>query len=76
MGFVQDSFDAGSVVAASLSRAALARLEPELRLLMVGRQLFTKQINGEYRPQGSQLGLAHYFTFTDLDAPALRGAAT
>ena len=75
MGFVQDSFDAGSVVAARLTQAALRRLEPELRLLLCGRQVFTKQSNGEYRPVGSQLGLAHYFSFADLEEPALRHAA-
>ena len=71
MGFVQDSFDAGAVVAARLTQAALRRLEPELRLLLCGHQLFVKQLNGEYRPRGSQLGLAHCFEFTDLEAPAL-----
>ena len=71
MGFVQDTFDAGTVVAARLTQAALRRLEPELRLLLCGHQVFVKQINGEYRPRGSQMGLAHYFNFVDLEAPAL-----
>ena len=72
MQYVQDSFDAGSVVAASLSPVTLGQLEPVLRRLMCGKQLFVKQPDGTYRPRGSELGLAHYFEFTDLLAPALR----
>ena len=73
MQYVQDSFDAGSVVAAWLSPATLGQLEPVLRRLMAGQQLFVKQPDGTYRPKGSELGLARYFDFTDLHAPALRG---
>lgn len=69
MQFVQDSFDAGSVVAAWLSPVTLGQLEPVLRRLMCGKQLFVKQPDGTYRPQGSELGLAHYFEFSDLQAP-------
>jgi len=72
MKFVQDSFDAGNVVAAWLSPGTLGRLEPVLRRLMAGKQLFVKRPDGTYRPRGSELGLAHYFEFTDLQAPALR----
>ncbi|HWP10998.1 MAG TPA: hypothetical protein VNN06_04200 [Ramlibacter sp.] len=72
MQFVQDSFDAGSVVAAWLSPGTLGQLEPALRRLMAGKQLFVKQPDGTYRPRGSELGLAHYFQFADLQAPALR----
>ncbi|HEX9720387.1 MAG TPA: hypothetical protein VGA59_11695 [Ramlibacter sp.] len=72
MQFVQDSFDAGSVVAAWLSPGTLGQLEPVLRRLMAGKQLFVKQPDGTYRPRGSELGLAHYFEFSDLQAPALR----
>jgi hypothetical protein len=72
MQFVKDSFDAGSVVAAWLSPGTLGQLEPVMRRLMVGKQLFVKQPDGTYRPRGSELGLAHYFEFTDLESPALR----
>jgi len=72
MQFVQDSFDAGNVVAAWLSPGVLGGLEPVMRRLMAGQQLFVKQPDGTYRPKGSELGLARYFQFTDLQAPALR----
>ena len=72
MQYVQDSFDAGSVVAAWLSPAALGQLEPMLRRLMAGQQLFVKQPDGTYRPKGSELGLPRYFDFSDLQTPALR----
>lgn len=72
MTYVQDSFDAGSVVAAWLSPATLGQLEPVLRRLMGGQQLFVKQADGTYRPKGSELGLARYFDFADLQGPALR----
>ena len=74
MQYVQDSFDAGSVVAAWLHPSALGQLEPVLRRLMAGRQLFVKQADGTYRPKGSQLGLARRFDFADLRDPALRAA--
>jgi hypothetical protein len=72
MQYVQDSFDAGSVVAAWLTPGTLGQLEPVLRRLMAGKQLFVKQEDGTYRPRGSELGLPRYFRFTDLQAPALR----
>jgi len=74
MQYVQDSFDAGSVVAAWLSPATLGQLEPVLRRLMAGQQLFVKQADGTYRPRGSELGLARYFEFADLQGPALRSS--
>jgi hypothetical protein len=72
MQFVQDYFDAGSVVAAWLSPGTMGRLEPVLRRLLAGQQVFVKQPDGTYRPRGFELGLAHCFEFTDLQAPALR----
>jgi hypothetical protein len=72
MQYVQDSFDAGSLVAAWLTPGTLGQLEPVLRRLMAGRQVFVKQPDGTYRPKGSELGLARYFEFTDLEAPSLR----
>jgi hypothetical protein len=74
MQFVQDSYDPGSVVAAWLSPGILGELEPVLRRLLSGKQLFVKQPDGTYRPKGSELGLAHCFEFADLQAPALRNA--
>ena len=75
---VQDSFDAGSVVAACLSPRTLGELEPVLRRLLGGKQLFVKQPDGSYRPKGSPLGLAHAhcFQFADLQAPALAASPT
>jgi hypothetical protein len=72
MQFVEDSYDAGNVIAAWLSPGTMGRLEPVLRRLLAGKQLFVKQRDGTYRPQGSELGLAHYFDFADLQAPAFR----
>jgi hypothetical protein len=72
MQYVQDSFDAGSVVAAWLTPGTLGALEPVLRRLLCGQQLFVKQPDGTYRPRGSQLGLARCFDFTDLHSPALK----
>lgn len=74
MQYLQDSFDAGCVVAAFLSPTTLGDLEPMVRRLMAGQQLFVKQPDGSYRPKGSQLGLARYFSFNDLIQPALRSA--
>ena len=71
MQYVQDSFDAGTVIAAWLSPGALGQLEPVLRRLLCGPQLFVKQRDGSYRPKGSELGLARSFDFSDLHAPAL-----
>jgi hypothetical protein len=72
MQYVQDSFDPGSVVAAWLAPGTLGQLEPVLRRLMCGKQLFVKQLDGTYRPKGSELGLPRYFDFEDLQGPALR----
>lgn len=71
MQFVQDSFNAGNVVAAWLSPGTLGELEPVLRRLLAGQQLFVKQRDGTYRPKGFELGLARCFEFGDLHAPAL-----
>lgn len=72
MQYVQDSFDAGSVVAAWLSPATLGQLEPMLRRLLAGQQLFVKQADGTYRPKGSQLGLPRSFEYADLRDVARR----
>jgi len=72
MQYVQDSFDAGSVVAAWLTPGTLGNHEPVLRRLLCGQQLFVKQPDGTWSPRGSQLGLARCFDFTDLHAPALK----
>ena len=72
MQYVQDSFDAGTVVAAWLSPGILGQLEPVLRRLLAGQQLFVKQRDGTYKPKGCELGLARSFEFADLHAPALR----
>ncbi len=74
MQYVQDSFDAGCVVAAWLDPATLGQFEPMVRRLMVGQQLFVKQPDGSWRPKGSQLGLPRSFEFADLQGPALRTA--
>jgi hypothetical protein len=70
MQYVQDSFDAGTVVMAWLTPGRLGQLEPVLRRLLCGRQLFVKQADGTYRPRGSELGLPRYFEFADLQAPS------
>ena len=70
MQYLQDSLDTGSVIAAWLSPGTLGELEPVLRRLLAGPQLFVKQRDGTYRPKGSQLGLARSFNFSDLYAPA------
>ncbi len=72
MQYVEDFFDSGSVVAAWLRPGTLDGLDPVLRRLMCGQQLFVKRPDGTYRPRGSELGLARYFDFADLQAPALR----
>lgn len=71
---MQDSFDPGSVIAAWLSPSILGELEPVLRRLLAGRQLFVKQRDGTYRPKGCEFGLARSFEFTDLHQPKLRPA--
>ncbi len=72
----EDSYDPGSVVAAVLTPHTLGQLEPVLRRMLCGQQLFVKQADGTYRPKGSELGLPRYFDFHDLQAPALRDART
>lgn len=72
MQYVQDSFDAGTVIAAWLSPVTLGQLEPVLRRLLAGQQLFVKQRDGSYKPKGCELGLARSFEFSDLHAPAVR----
>jgi hypothetical protein len=68
---VQDTFDAGTVIAACLSPGVLGQLEPVLRRLLAGQQFFVKQRDGSYRPKGCELGLARSFHFADLQTPAL-----
>ena len=72
MQYVQDSFDPGSVVAAWLTPGTLGQMEPVMRRMMGGLQLFVKQDDGTYRPKGSPLGLARCFEFDELEAPAVR----
>ena len=74
MQYQADSIDPGTVVAAWLSPAILSELEPMLRRLLAGQQLFVKQKDGSYRPKGCQLGMARSFRFEDLHAPVLRQA--
>lgn len=74
MQYQPDSFDPGTVIAAWLSPAILGELEPMLRRLLAGPQLFVKQNDGSYRPKGCQLGFARSFRFEDLHAPALQCA--
>ena len=68
---VDDSFDPGTVIAAWLNPGTLGELEPMLRCLLKGQQLFVKQSDGSYKPKGCQLGLARSFRFDDLHLPAL-----
>jgi hypothetical protein len=72
MQYVQDSFDPGSVVAAWLTPETLGQLEPVMRRMMAGQQLFVKQADGTYRPKGSPLGLARCFEFEELEGLAPR----
>ena len=74
MQYVQDSFDTGTVVAAKLSLGTLGELEPVLRRLLAGQQLFVKQPDGTYKPKGCALGLARSFEFSDLHSPAQRNS--
>jgi hypothetical protein len=69
-----DSLDAGTVVAAWLNPVKLGELEPMLRRLLSGQQLFVKQRDGSYRPKGCELGFARSFQLEDLREPALRPA--
>jgi hypothetical protein len=64
---VLDTFDTGTVVAATLAPAALVQFEPVLRRLLGGTQHFVKQSNGRYRPSGCSLGLGpQCFDFSEL----------
>jgi hypothetical protein len=72
MQYVQDSFDPGTVIAAWLSPGALDDLEPLLRRLLAGQQVFIKQSDGSYRPKGWEYGLARGFSFSQLCEPALK----
>lgn len=74
MQYVQDSFDTGTVIAAWLSPGTLGEMEPMLRRLLAGQQLFVKQRDGSYRPKGWELGLARTFQFSELYSPSLRRA--
>ncbi|MBI5278926.1 MAG: hypothetical protein HY854_21005 [Burkholderiales bacterium] len=63
---VQDPFDTGCVVIASLAPATLSRFDPMLRRLLAGTQLFVKHADGRYHPKGCALGLPHCFEFSEL----------
>ncbi len=63
---VTDSFDVGTVIAACLSPMTLGELEPMIRRLLSGQQLFVKQRDGSYRPKGCQMGMARSFSFDQL----------
>ena len=71
---MDDSFDPGTVIAAWLSPGTLGEFEPVLRRLLAGQQLFVKQVDGQYKPKGCQLGLARSFAFDELHEPVLRPA--
>ena len=70
----QDPFAPGSVVAASLTPAAMGGFDPIVRLLLGGKQVFVKQPDGRWRPRGCELGLARCFAFEDLHAPVARSS--
>lgn len=62
-----DTFDTGTVIAATLAPTTLSRFEPVLRRLLGGTQHFVKQPNGRYRPSGCSLGLGQQcFEFDEL----------
>lgn len=69
---VLDLFTPGSVVAARLTPEAMDMFDPVLRRLLAGTQVFTKQPDGRWRPQGCQLGLARCFAYSDLAEPVAR----
>jgi hypothetical protein len=68
---VDESIDVGTVIAAWLSPGAIGDLDPILRRLLTGQQLFVKQSDGSYKPKGCQMGLARSFAFEDLHLPSL-----
>lgn len=72
MTFAIDTYDPGSVVAASLAPTAVDSFDPILRRLLKGQQFFVKLADGRWRPQGCQLGLACCFQFSDLQEPVQR----
>lgn len=76
MQCVPDSLDTGTVIAAWLSPGTLDQLEPVLRRLLAGPQLFVRQADGRYRPKGCQLGLIQTFDLSDLHAPVLTHAGS
>ena len=61
-----DTFEPGTVVAASLAPDTLSRFEPVLRKLLAGTQHFVKQADGRYRPCGCALGFGQCFEFREL----------
>lgn len=69
---VSDPFNAGSVVAATLSPRATDDFDPVLRRLLAGTQVFVKQADGGWKPKGCQLGLPLCFEFSDLLSPVSR----
>ena len=75
MTTVTDPFTTGSVVAASLTAAAVDTFDPVLRRMLAGTQVFIKQPDGRWRPRGCQLGLAQCFAFEDLADPVQRATA-
>ena len=75
MTTVTDPFTPGSVVAASLTAAAVDTFDPVLRRMLAGTQVFIKQPDGRWRPRGCQLGLAQCFAFEDLADPVQRATA-
>ena len=71
---MDDAFDTGTIIAAWLSPGTLGELEPILRCLLKGQQLFVKQHDGSYKPKGCQLGLARSFRFEELHLPSVARA--
>lgn len=69
---VIDSFSPGSIVAARLTPEAMDMFDPVVRRLLAGTQVFTKQPDGRWRPQGCQFGLARCFEYSDLAEPVAR----
>jgi hypothetical protein len=73
MTHATDSFVTGSVVAATLMPQAVSSFDPVLRRLLAGQQFFIKLADGQWKPQGCQLGLGCCcFQFSDLMAPVAR----
>ncbi len=51
---------------ACLTPSTLGELEPGVRRLLTGQQLFVKQADGRWRPKGSAMGLAQSFETSQL----------